>query len=77
MKKALNLSIAALLAVSLITLGCDDDDNACTKCVDNYCDCAKSAGEDLNAILECTVNVAECLEDKDCEESDIAEDACE
>jgi hypothetical protein len=76
MKRLLVFASSAILALAILASGCDDEDK-CDKCVDDYCDCIKSAGEDLAKALECTTDVSSCLADNDCDEGDINENSCD
>jgi len=74
MKKCLSLLSVSILAISMLTAGCDD----CDKCIEDYCDCLKSVDEDdFEGAMECVDDASDCIKDNDCDEDDFKESACD
>jgi hypothetical protein len=75
MKKIIIFAGTAIFALSFLVAGCDDEDK-CDKCIDDYCDCLESAGEDLVKVMECATDAASCIADNDCDEGDLEDETC-
>jgi len=66
-----------LLLVAVFTFGmiaCEDEEDKCQKCVDDYCACVEADGADYT---QCMTDFASCAQDN-CDEGDTPDtSACE
>lgn len=64
MKKVIMLLLVAVFALGMIA--CDDEEDKCQKCVDDYCDCVEADGADW---MQCVTDLNQCATDN-CDEGD-------